>query len=63
MLGRVTADWEVQELLARSGGPNLGMDFLPGAIGFDPVAHRVDPDEAAKKWVQDNGFDKPIPEK
>jgi osmoprotectant transport system substrate-binding protein len=23
----------------------------------------VDPDEAAKKWVQDNGFDKPIPEK
>jgi osmoprotectant transport system substrate-binding protein len=23
----------------------------------------VDPDEAAKKWVQDNGFDKPIPAK
>ncbi|CAN5512033.1 ABC transporter substrate-binding protein [soil metagenome] len=23
----------------------------------------VDADEAAKKWVQDNGFDKPIPEK
>jgi osmoprotectant transport system substrate-binding protein len=23
----------------------------------------VDPDEAAKKWVQDNGFDKPIPGK
>jgi osmoprotectant transport system substrate-binding protein len=23
----------------------------------------VDPDEAAKKWVQDNGFDKPIPQK
>ena len=41
-------DWEVQELLARSGGPNLGMDFLPGAIGFDPVAHTVDPDEAAR---------------
>ena len=20
----------------------------------------VDPDEAARKWVQDNGFDKPI---
>ncbi|WP_018334584.1 HipA family kinase [Actinomycetospora chiangmaiensis] len=41
-------DWEVQELLARSGGDNLGMDFLPGAIGFDPVAHTVDADEAAR---------------
>jgi hypothetical protein len=41
-------DWEVQELLARSGGPNLGMDFLPGALGFDPVAHIVGPDEAAR---------------
>jgi hypothetical protein len=48
VVARAEPDWEVQELLARSGGPNLGMDFLPGAIGFDPVAHRVDPDEAAQ---------------
>ncbi|GAA4827789.1 hypothetical protein GCM10023201_13510 [Actinomycetospora corticicola] len=41
-------DWEVQELLARSGGDNLGMDFLPGALGFDPVAHTVSEDEAAR---------------
>lgn len=41
-------DWEVQELLARSGGDNLGMDFLPGALGFDPVAHTVAADEAAR---------------
>ncbi|MEJ2868006.1 HipA family kinase [Actinomycetospora sp. OC33-EN08] len=41
-------DWEVQELLARSGGTNLGMDFLPGAIGFDPVAHAVAAEEAAR---------------
>jgi hypothetical protein len=48
VVARAEPDWEVQELLARSGGPNLGMDFLPGAIGFDPVAHTVDPDEAAR---------------
>ncbi|MDL5156433.1 HipA family kinase [Actinomycetospora termitidis] len=41
-------DWEVQELLARSGGDNLGMDFLPGALGFDPVAHSVSDDEASR---------------
>jgi HipA-like protein len=48
VVARAEPDWEVQELLARSGGPNLGMDFLPGAIGFDPVAHTVDPDGAAR---------------
>ncbi|WP_312030020.1 HipA family kinase [Actinomycetospora sp. TBRC 11914] len=48
VVARSEPDWEVQELLARSGGPNLGLDFLPGAIGFDPVAHRVEPDEAAR---------------
>jgi hypothetical protein len=48
VVARAEPDWEVQELLARSGGPNLGMDFLPGALGFDPVAHTVDPDEAAR---------------
>ena len=48
VVARAEPDWEVQELLARSGGPNLGMDFLPGAIGFDPVAHSVEPDEAAR---------------
>ena len=48
MIARAEPDWEVQELLARSGGDNLGMDFLPGAIGFDPVAHRVDALEASR---------------
>jgi hypothetical protein len=48
VVARAEPDWEVQELLARSGGPNLGMDFLPGAIGFDPVAHAVPDDEAAR---------------
>jgi hypothetical protein len=29
--------WEVKELLDRSAGTNLGVDFLPGALGFTPA--------------------------
>lgn len=43
VLGRAEPDEEVQDLLRGSGGLNLGMDFLPGALGFDPVAHVVPP--------------------
>lgn len=43
LLGRSEPDQEVQELLQASPGLNLGMDFLPGALGFDPLAHHVDP--------------------
>lgn len=39
-LGRTEADPEVRDLLLASAGDNLGMAFLPGAIGFDPAAHR-----------------------
>ncbi len=46
-LGRSEPDQEVQELLRASGGLNLGMDFLPGSLGFDPLAHAVDPEVAA----------------
>ena len=42
VLGRAEPDEEVQDLLRASGGLNLGMDFLPGALGFDPIAHPVD---------------------
>ncbi len=42
VLGRAEPDEEVQDLLRASGGLNLGMDFLPGALGFDPVAHTID---------------------
>jgi hypothetical protein len=43
VIARAEPDEEVQELLKHSGGDNLGMDFLPGAFGFDPLAHPVDP--------------------
>ncbi len=36
-------DEEVQDLLKASGGLNLGMDYLPGSVGFDPLAFDVDP--------------------
>ena len=34
-IGRREPDEEVQELLAASAGTNLGIDFLPGSIGYD----------------------------
>jgi hypothetical protein len=35
-------DFEVQELLQRSAGRNLGLDFLPGALDFEAGADGVD---------------------
>ena len=35
-LGAAEPDPEIQELIAASGGVNLGMDFLPGALAFTP---------------------------
>ncbi len=47
VLGLGEPDQQVQELLRSSGGANLGMDFLSGALGFDPLAFTVSPEEAA----------------
>jgi len=46
-IGRSEPDEEVQELLVTSAGINLGVDFLPGAVGFDPRGFRVVPQDAA----------------
>ncbi|MGV9456545.1 HipA family kinase [Streptomyces sp. NPDC003635] len=48
VLGLGEPDQQVQELLRASGGVNLGMDFLSGALGFDPLAFRVSPEEAGR---------------
>jgi HipA-like protein len=37
-LGRNEPDPEIRELLRASEGVNLGIDYLPGSITFDPVA-------------------------
>lgn len=41
-------DEEVQELLKASAGLNLGMDFLPGALDFDPGAFSAEPEFAGR---------------
>jgi hypothetical protein len=38
VLGRAEPDPEIQDLLAASAGLNLGVDFLPGALPFNPAA-------------------------
>ncbi len=48
VLGLGEPDQQVQELLRSSGGTNLGMDFLSGALGFDPLAFTVGPEEAGR---------------
>jgi hypothetical protein len=36
-IGRSEPDPEIQDLLRASAGLNLGVDFLPGSFGFDPL--------------------------
>ncbi|CAL9370772.1 HipA family kinase [Streptomyces albus] len=48
VIGRSEPDEEVQQLLKASGGLNLGMDFLPGSLGFDALAYEVDAAEAGR---------------
>ena len=37
-LGRNEPDYEIRELIKASEGLNLGLDYLPGSITFDPIA-------------------------
>jgi HipA-like kinase len=47
-LGDAEPDQELQDLVHRSDGLNLGLDFLPGALAFNPGASpEVDPAAAA----------------
>ncbi|MFJ6887630.1 HipA family kinase [Streptomyces californicus] len=48
VIGLAEPDEEVQELLRASGGLNLGMDYLPGSFGFDPLAYEVGAGEAGR---------------
>jgi len=41
-------DQEIQDLLRASGGENLGVDFLPGALDFETGAATVDPGLAGR---------------
>ncbi|RPE79944.1 hypothetical protein EDC50_1774 [Vulcaniibacterium tengchongense] len=46
-LARTEPDPEIQDLIRASAGLNLALDYLPGAINFDPVAEQVAPELAA----------------
>ncbi|MFI7400315.1 HipA family kinase [Streptomyces sp. NPDC049541] len=48
VLGLGEPEQQVQDLLRSSGGTNLGMDFLSGALGFDPLAFTVSREEAGR---------------
>ncbi|WP_426246601.1 HipA family kinase [Nocardioides sp. LHG3406-4] len=50
-IARYEADEEVQDLLNRSPGLNLGVDFLPGAFGFDEDLPAPDPVAAKVLWL------------
>jgi hypothetical protein len=47
-LGRAEPDPEIQDLLRASVGLNLGLDYLPGSLAYDPAARQdVSPELAA----------------
>ncbi|HXC69078.1 MAG TPA: HipA family kinase [Pyrinomonadaceae bacterium] len=46
-IAKTEPDPEIQDLIRASGGLNLGLDYLPGSVMFDPVADKLDPDLAS----------------
>jgi hypothetical protein len=47
-LARTEGDPEIQSLLRASSGLNLALDYLPGAVTYDPIAWRPDADLASR---------------
>jgi hypothetical protein len=47
-LARTEPDPEIQDLIRASAGLNLALDYLPGAINFDPVVEHPDATLASK---------------
>jgi hypothetical protein len=47
-LARTEPDPEIHALIHDSAGLNLALDFLPGAVTYDPVVQRVDPELASR---------------
>jgi hypothetical protein len=42
-LARTEPDPEIQQLIRSSAGLNLALDYLPGAVTFDPIADHPEP--------------------
>ncbi len=47
-IAKTEPDPEIQDLIRSSGGLNLGLDYLPGSIMFDPVADKPASDLASR---------------
>lgn len=47
-IAKTEPDPEIQDLIRMSGGVNLGLDYLPGSVMFDPVADKPDEDLASR---------------
>ena len=47
-LARTEPDPEIQDLIRASGGVNVGLDYLSGAVNFDPAADGVTPGFATR---------------
>ncbi len=47
-MARTEPDPEIQDLIRASGGLNVALDYLPGAITFDPVVFHPDPALASR---------------
>lgn len=47
-LARTEPDPEIQELIRASAGVNLGLDYLPGSVMFDPVADKIETEFASE---------------
>ena len=47
-LARTESDPEIQDLIRASDGLNVGLDYLPGSINFDPAVDGVDDDFASR---------------
>lgn len=46
--GRTEPDEEIQDLLKSSTGLNLALHYLSGAITYDPVVNKIDPELASR---------------
>ena len=47
-IAKTEPDPEIQDLIRASGGLNLGLDYLPGSVMFNPVADTPDVDLASR---------------
>jgi len=56
ILGRNEGDPEIRDLINASPGPNLGLAYLGGAIGFDPIAPPKVPPKMASEIVWFDAF-------